>query len=83
MCLLALLAYSPSQGRTLFLTKEGTEAPAVHNSELKCQGYSAGIEGNQLFQELTSGSSDLPVDISNMTFYRDDWYSYCYGYYDG
>lgn len=80
---MGVLLASQSQARTLFLTQESTEAPAVHNGELKCQGYSAGIEQNPVFQELTTSSNDLPVDIANMTFYRDDWYTYCYNYYDG
>lgn len=53
------------------------------DSELKCQGYAPGIENNKLFEALVTDNNQMPVELSNMTFYRSDWYSYCYSYYEG
>ena len=53
------------------------------DGELRCQGYSEGMENNELFKTLVKDSNEMPIEISNMTFYRNDWYSYCYNYYEG
>ena len=79
-CLFAMTV----KGESLFMSQTSNMTQDWgKESELKCQGYSPGIENNKLFQALTSENDEMPVDIQNMTFYRSDWYSYCYNYYDG
>jgi hypothetical protein len=53
------------------------------DDKMKCQGAYSNLSSDAMFNFTFSGKFPVPSDISNLTFYREDWYTYCYNYYDG